>query len=399
MSDTLRQQGIEAVRQRRYQDALQALSRYLAGAPEDDAEARLALASALSGLGQHAKALVVFDRLIGRQPDAAGLHFNRGVTLERLGRAAEAVAAYERAVRLKPDHAKARERLTALRGAAPRPSAKSADPDVLEVGDEPLEVIAVEDEAPEVIPVEDEPAAKPRRRPAPGRWIHPGWLIALLVYAVALAGAAFYLLRGPYAAGVAVGLLIAVAMLLAGLQSIYYGRRGVRRYSTTLGFVFAILGACGLINATGWVLLTAAGANPLPGQARATGPRRSPEELRAKFDADMRAREAQRFESALADIRGTDAFRIRVGCGVLPTIKPNERRAEVAAILEGLLTHADEFVRSRAAHALESWGTADSIPKLQALLTDKSFSVRANAKRAIETLQKQSDASAEKGTP
>jgi tetratricopeptide (TPR) repeat protein len=143
MSDALRQKGLAAARCGQFREAVNALSRYLTTGPEDDAEARVALALALSGVGQHDKALFILDRLVGRQPNSAALHYNRGVILEKLGQAHEAVTAFENAARHNPGHAKACARLTALG----RPIPLRSD-DVIKVEPEDDAILEVEAVAP-----------------------------------------------------------------------------------------------------------------------------------------------------------------------------------------------------------------------------------------------------------
>ena len=49
-----------------------------------------------------AEALAAYDRILALEPNAAEIHNNRGLVLERLGRHADALASYDRALSLNP---------------------------------------------------------------------------------------------------------------------------------------------------------------------------------------------------------------------------------------------------------------------------------------------------------
>src|SRR4051812_17622655 len=102
-SAALRQQGIDALRAGQLDSAIEILTRCLMTSPEDG-EAQACLGVAYSQKGLHEQALRMLDLAVQKQPAAAGVHFNRGVALERAGRPAEAAAAYQQAARLNPNH-------------------------------------------------------------------------------------------------------------------------------------------------------------------------------------------------------------------------------------------------------------------------------------------------------
>jgi HEAT repeats len=67
----------------------------------------------------------------------------------------------------------------------------------------------------------------------------------------------------------------------------------------------------------------------------------------------------------------------------LQNIAPNERRAEVVKILEGMLTDSDQFTRANAVELLGKWGSKDEVPLVIGMLKDQQVVVRG---KAIEVL-------------
>lgn len=121
-----RRQGLEALQQGRWDDAITALSAYVALAPQD-AETLVMLGVAYSQSGRHADALLTMDRAARLAPQAAPVHTNRGLVLERGGLPEEAVQAFQEALRLNPNDTRATQRLAALRqGKAPAPASPAA---------------------------------------------------------------------------------------------------------------------------------------------------------------------------------------------------------------------------------------------------------------------------------
>jgi tetratricopeptide (TPR) repeat protein len=323
-----------------------------------------------------------------KNPNSPSLHFNRGATLERLGRKDDAVKAYKLVMRLKPDHTKAQQRLQSLGGTA----APLLPPMVIAVDDDE------EVEVPQV------------RRKAKGRdrWIHPIWLVLLLLYVVGLSGIAWYTMAPYRAGGYIAGAFFCALMFLAGLQAIRRGHRGDRRYPVPVGFVLLALGALGLINGFGYTayyLATVdwqsmkqarqAQANLDRLREQVRSPRKlSPEEAataKAENEKRQKATHAKEVRLVIEQIKRADPKEMLGNTMHLASLHPEEGdpRAEVAAVLEGLLTQTDSSVRFWAVHSLASWGSRDTIAKLKPLLRDRDLLVRKEAKKTIDTLEKQ----------
>jgi tetratricopeptide (TPR) repeat protein len=95
--------GNMALIEGRFEDAIEALSRALALAP-NDVGARAGRGRARSALGEYALALEDFDAAV-RVEDAPGHHAGRATALAMLGRMGEAVDATSRAIAAAPDRA------------------------------------------------------------------------------------------------------------------------------------------------------------------------------------------------------------------------------------------------------------------------------------------------------
>lgn len=80
-----------------------------------DADALLRYADQQRTLGQHAKALAAFERLIALRPEDGALHRYHGQQLEFLGRLPEAEAEYLKCLALDPGYARAAYSLVRLR--------------------------------------------------------------------------------------------------------------------------------------------------------------------------------------------------------------------------------------------------------------------------------------------
>lgn len=111
------QEALGLVQQGKPAEAVALLLERVKEAPADGAAWGL-LGVCQSQLGQHAAARMAFQRAIELQPGDARLRFNYAVALERAGDLAGAAEQLGECLRHDPGHARARERLAALRAAA-----------------------------------------------------------------------------------------------------------------------------------------------------------------------------------------------------------------------------------------------------------------------------------------
>lgn len=110
---TLREQGVQALRQGNIDQAIDLLARAVL-ADSRDADAQAFLGVAYSQKGLHAQAKRALQTAVELQPTNPSFQFNRGVALEQAGDRAGAAAAYRAVLELNPEHAQARARLNAL---------------------------------------------------------------------------------------------------------------------------------------------------------------------------------------------------------------------------------------------------------------------------------------------
>jgi hypothetical protein len=118
---SLREQGIQALRERQIDAAVDLLARAVM-ADARDAEAQAFLGVAYSQKGLHAQAKRALLTAVELQPRNAHHRFNLGVALEHAGDRQGAASAYRDTLQLDPEHAQARARARAL---AVAPSAAS----------------------------------------------------------------------------------------------------------------------------------------------------------------------------------------------------------------------------------------------------------------------------------
>lgn len=126
MSQDKRRDGIDALKAGKFADAVETLSAFV-GSNSDDAEARLAFALALTGVGKHQQAIIHIDKLLKVVPDSVKLRWSRAQVLERLNRPNEAMKEYRQVLALEPAHPKAKARLEKLQPAATVGSGNNQD--------------------------------------------------------------------------------------------------------------------------------------------------------------------------------------------------------------------------------------------------------------------------------
>lgn len=110
---SLRDQGIEALRARDFDRAIDLLARAVM-ADDGDADSKALLGVAYSQKGLHTQAKRALQAAVDLQPQNANFRFNLGVALERAGDSEGAAAAYRETLQLNKDHAQARAKLQAL---------------------------------------------------------------------------------------------------------------------------------------------------------------------------------------------------------------------------------------------------------------------------------------------
>jgi uncharacterized RDD family membrane protein YckC len=123
---SLREQGLQALRESNLDGAIDLLARAVM-ADAQDAEAQAFLGVAYSQKGLHAQAVRALQTAVSLQPQEARYRFNLGVAMESGGDAAGAAEAYRETLRLNPQHPQARTRLQGL-GAEAGTAATSAAP-------------------------------------------------------------------------------------------------------------------------------------------------------------------------------------------------------------------------------------------------------------------------------
>jgi tetratricopeptide (TPR) repeat protein len=110
---SLREQGVQALREGQLDAAIDLLSR-AASADGEDAEAHAFLGLACSRKGLHAQARQALETAIEREPRNARYRCQLGAALEQAADLSGAVRAYHEALQIDPSHPEARERAAAL---------------------------------------------------------------------------------------------------------------------------------------------------------------------------------------------------------------------------------------------------------------------------------------------
>jgi uncharacterized RDD family membrane protein YckC len=113
MASTLRDQGLQALREGKLEDAAELLARAVM-ADGRDAEARACLGVVYSQRGLHAQAIRALQAAVELAPHESRFHYNLGVARASAGDRPGAAAAFGETLRLRPDHAQAQARLKAL---------------------------------------------------------------------------------------------------------------------------------------------------------------------------------------------------------------------------------------------------------------------------------------------
>lgn len=107
---SIREQGINAFRAGKVEDAIRLLNQAVGEDPRDYG-AHAVLGAALVQRGDYARAVDAFERARSIRPDLAHIHYNLGLALQKAGRAQEAVAAFRAALEVDPSYEKAKDAL------------------------------------------------------------------------------------------------------------------------------------------------------------------------------------------------------------------------------------------------------------------------------------------------
>ena len=126
-----------------------------------------------------------------------------------------------------------------------------------------------------------------------------------------------------------------------------------------------------------YVLFPKAGTDPstgAPGQGA---------QAKAPPGQGPRAADDVFFQKVLADLDDPDHFTRKAALERLATMKPNDRRADVARKLVALLDVDDPFHRRAAVAALGMWGSEAEVPDLMAAMAHKDLFTRREALKVI----------------
>ncbi|UCH34686.1 MAG: tetratricopeptide repeat protein [Armatimonadota bacterium] len=122
-----RDQGIEAFRQGRVDDAIRLLSQAVSDDPRDH-RAYAVLGAAHVQRKEYEQAIAAFENARTIRPDAAHIHYNLGLAYQRAGRADDAVPAFQAALEVDPTYEKAKDALNRAQAAARPPGQPSGPP-------------------------------------------------------------------------------------------------------------------------------------------------------------------------------------------------------------------------------------------------------------------------------
>lgn len=115
--DSLKNQGNEAFKNKRYDEAIQHYTKAIAVDPNCEACAAIYSnrAASFSAQGRHQEALKDAEDCIRVKPAWLKGHFRKGVALEQLGKLDEACRAFEDALKTEPNNEEVQERLSVVR--------------------------------------------------------------------------------------------------------------------------------------------------------------------------------------------------------------------------------------------------------------------------------------------
>lgn len=110
--------------------------------------------------------------------------------------------------------------------------------------------------------------------------------------------------------------------------------------------------------------------------------------------AERRIHPAADIEKLVGELSTPQSHRRRIAADKLARIEPNERRAEIVALLKQALQDSDEYTRLSAVHALLVWGGTESATSLVATLADPKLNVRWAALDSLASLKEPGTATA-----
>src|SRR5262249_13828189 len=92
-------------------------------------------------------------------------------------------------------------------------------------------------------------------------------------------------------------------------------------------------------------------------------------------------------DGILVDLGNDNAFRRKAAAERLAQVRPNDKREEVAKLLEERLDDPDHFTRQAMAAALGVWGSGKNVPALVKLLEHTDVFTRRSAAKALGKLK------------
>jgi len=397
MPAEIRQKGIAALRAGQFADAAKYLSGFISDAPNDN-EARLAFALALSGRGDHDKALIHLNKLLTKVPRSANLHFQRGQVLERANRKDQALLEFNRTLELDPKHVKARAKM----GVAKIPANVGFELVEEEPGYEVVEeevfdreefVMAahatIDDDYVITADLAEEDLldlveTAPRRKKKEN-------LVQTIIKYVVLAGAvvggailSFFWLSSELATILTICAAVGAVLLIVADMLRRRQRTSVWYWAAHLGGLFVIIGGvAGVMIAHR--LSDDQQHQSLSDQSNSADNRSS--EVKA-YQERMQARTDSAVDQAIADLGSSDRGHIIGALNRLRGLPPNAKRNDVAALIETHLQSTDNGILTAAGNTARTWGTEINLDSLRRLAKHSSRNVSQAAKDAIAAIEK-----------